>query len=90
MLVAKGITKEKMEIVARICGGTITKWKRKLRDEQELPEKFSSPPIQGGWKRRGICEKGSLDGEGTPFNSLFDNQNRSGMAEASEQPRRPQ
>jgi hypothetical protein len=52
MLAATGITKEKMEIAAGICGGIITKWKRKSSDEQEISGEISSPPIHGGWKRK--------------------------------------
>jgi hypothetical protein len=73
-------------------GPAITSWKRKYRDET-FGQNEALSIITGSMKKMGGGGEGKLEENATNFilkNGGSENQNGSGMAEAVEQPRRPQ
>jgi hypothetical protein len=92
VLAEKGLLTERKEINNGICGGKVTNWKRKIREEKESNGDIDTP-LQGACKKRGLT--GGLDAQSeTPEKNSVTNQfiveNGSGLAKAVEQPCRPQ
>lgn len=88
MLVNRVFTKERKEIASGICGGTVTSWKRKEREDNEVEGNSIQTPGKGARKRREVCGKGNSEEEASGL-LLEDHStvlNSSGMAVAVEQP----
>ena len=92
VLAKQGLSTERQEINNGICGGKVTNWKRKAREEKESNEDLETP-LHGARKKRDIFGGQEILAE-TPENTFEKQQltidNGSGLAEAVEQPRRPQ
>jgi hypothetical protein len=91
MKAEKGLSTERNEIQNGICGGKVTSWKRKEREEQEEVGELTILAHEARKKRDRNGGK-NITGENlenTPTKNLESIENGSGLAEAVEQPRRP-
>jgi hypothetical protein len=83
VLEEKGLSTERKETNNGICGGKVTNWKRKIREEKELNGNIDTP-LQGARKKRDLI--GGLDAQSeTPEKNFVTNQfiveNGLGLAE---------